>query len=103
YRSGVPAAGGDRAARYDSPMIDTHCHLTFDGLHHQADAVVARAVTAGVDHMITVGTTPADAEAAIALAERHANGFVAAGLHPGNVRECPDLDEVRRQLYALAS
>ena len=41
-------------------MIDSHCHLTDPRLHTQLDDVLARAVAAGVEHMITIGTHPAD-------------------------------------------
>ena len=63
-------------------MTDTHCHLTYDGLHERAADVIAAAHAAGVDRMISVGTTPDDALAAVKLAERHAGVFAAAGLHP---------------------
>ena len=42
-------------------LIDTHCHLTYKGLHERVDTVISNAVAAGVDRMITVGTSPADA------------------------------------------
>ncbi len=63
-------------------MIDTHCHLTYDGLHERVDDVIANAVAAGVDRMITVGTTPADARKAVALTRRYDNIYATAGLHP---------------------
>ncbi len=63
-------------------MIDTHCHLTYDGLHERVDAVLAAAAEAGVDRMISVGTTPADAEKARALSKRKTSVFFTAGLHP---------------------
>jgi TatD DNase family protein len=63
-------------------MIDTHCHLTFPELRQRVGEVVAAAAAAGVDRMITVGTTPEDAADALDLTARHANVFVAAGLHP---------------------
>ncbi len=84
-------------------MIDTHCHLTFEGLREQADDVIARAVGDGVGHMITVGTTPDDALAAIKLAEQHTCVVACVGLHPGHVRDCPDLVAVRHHLLAMAA
>jgi TatD DNase family protein len=63
-------------------MIDTHCHLTYDPLLHQLDAVLARAAESGVDRMITVGTRPDDAQKAAGLAAKHANIYAAVGLHP---------------------
>jgi TatD DNase family protein len=63
-------------------MIDTHCHLTYDGLIDRLDAVLAGAQAAGVDRMISVGTSPEDARRAIALAEQHAKVFATVGVHP---------------------
>jgi TatD DNase family protein len=63
-------------------MIDTHCHLTYDGLHERVDTVIADAASVGVDRMITVGTSPADARKAVALAKRFDNIYATTGLHP---------------------
>jgi len=63
-------------------MIDTHCHLTFDKLHSRIDQVLADADAAGVDRMISVGTTPADADRALALAQRYPRVYATAGVHP---------------------
>ncbi len=70
-------------------MIDTHCHLTYDGLHERVDAVISDAVAAGVDRMITVGTSPADARKAISLAERYDNIYATVGLHPHYAADWP--------------
>lgn len=83
-------------------MIDTHCHLTYAGLHERADDVIANAEEAGVDRMISVGTTPSDAEKACALAHRKANIYFTAGLHPHYAQQYPDkdalLDALREKL-----
>ena len=71
-------------------MIDTHCHLTFPGLHERVDEVVAHARAAGVDRMICVGTSPADARAAIDLAERFDGVYATAGFHPHYVAEAEE-------------
>ena len=63
-------------------MIDTHCHLTYDGLHERVDRVIADAAEAGVDRMVSVGTSPADARKAIALTKRYDNVYATVGLHP---------------------
>lgn len=63
-------------------MIDTHCHLTFPQFADQVDAVIDRAAAAAVSKLITIGTTPADAERACAIAEAYDNVYFAAGVHP---------------------
>lgn len=84
-------------------MIDTHCHLTYDGLHERVDGVIADAVAVGVDRMISVGTSPNDAAKAVALAERFDNVYATAGLHPhyaGNVTDHAALKDGLRKLLA---
>jgi len=39
-------------------LIDTHCHLTFDDLAGDIDAVIERSIAAGVTGWLTVGTDP---------------------------------------------
>ena len=78
-------------------MIDTHCHLTYDGLFEQVDDVISRAVDAGVDRMITVGTTLDDARRAIALAERFDNIYATVGVHPHYAAEFTDKDSSRTE------
>jgi TatD DNase family protein len=63
-------------------LIDSHLHLTDTRLRDHADVLVARAVAAGVEAMVTVGVGPEDALRAISLAERHPQVWAAAGLHP---------------------
>ena len=63
-------------------MIDTHCHLTYDGLYERVDRVVQDAAAAGVDRMISVGTTPQDSRKAGVLAQRFEGVFATAGIHP---------------------
>ena len=63
-------------------MIDTHCHLTYDPLYERVDEVLKRAAGAGVDRMITVGTSPDDSRRAAVLAGRCANVYATAGVHP---------------------
>ncbi len=79
-------------------MIDTHCHLTYDGLHDRAEAVVAAALAQGVTRMISVGTTPSDTRKALELAERLPPIRVAAGLHP---HYCADFTDRSATLDAM--
>ena len=83
-------------------MIDTHCHLTYDGLHERAKQVIADAHAAGVDRMISVGTTPEDAQQAIALTQRFDNVYATAGLHPGYAHQA-DLNILSATLRSLAT
>ena len=63
-------------------LIDTHCHLTFEQLACQVDAVVERSIAAGVTGWITVGTDSAQNREAVELAQRFDNMYAAVGIHP---------------------
>ena len=63
-------------------LIDSHCHLTFDGLREQVDEVIDRAVAVGVTKFVTIATDLADADRALALSSAHDSVHVVAGIHP---------------------
>jgi TatD DNase family protein len=78
-------------------VIDTHAHL--DAFEEPAEIVV-RAREAGVQRVITVGTTIESCRASLALCEEHDGVFAVLGLHPheaGTVRT-RDFDELRELL-----
>lgn len=68
-------------------LFDSHCHLTDEKFSDDVDDVIANAVAGGVARMITVSSTPDDAEVAIALARRYENIWATAGVHPHSVAE----------------
>ena len=67
-------------------LIDTHCHLTFDDLVADIEAVLARSQQAGVTGWITIGTDTEHNRKAVALAERHENMYAAIGIHPHDAK-----------------
>ncbi len=69
-------------------MIDTHAHL--DALDDDPAEVVARARTAGVTRILTIGTAQA-----VELAERFEDVYAVVGVHPHEA-ETGDVDEIRR-------
>lgn len=83
-------------------MIDTHCHLTYGGLIERVDSVLAAATAAGVDRMISVGTTPEDAQRACELAQRKSQVYFAVGLHPHYAKEWSDHDVVAAAIRRLS-
>jgi len=60
-------------------VIDTHAHLTS---LEDADEAIGRAAGAGVDRILTVGTSVEDCRRALSLAERHDGVFAILGIHP---------------------
>lgn len=64
-------------------LIDTHCHLTYDFSRlGGANAVMERAIAAGVKYMICPTADPVDILPAIKLAHAHDNVFATIGIHP---------------------
>jgi TatD DNase family protein len=68
-------------------LFDSHCHLTDERFRDDLDQVVANAAAAGVHRMVTISSTPDDAEAALAIAERFDNVWATAGIHPHSVAD----------------
>ncbi|MHC4171582.1 MAG: TatD family hydrolase [Planctomycetota bacterium] len=68
-------------------LIDTHCHLTFDDLTRDIDAVIAHSQQASVTGWITVGTDPQQNRKAIELTDKFENMYAAIGIHPHDAKD----------------
>jgi len=79
-------------AQPPAPMIDTHCHLNFDTLVQQLDAVLAAAQAAGVVQFIVPAIDLPTSREVIALAERHDAIFAAVGMHPNSSASFTEAD-----------
>jgi TatD DNase family protein len=74
-------------------LIDTHCHLHFQGFNENREEVIKRAHAANV-RMITVGTKKRTSEDAVALAEKYEGMWATVGLHPNHLFPYPlDVEE----------
>jgi TatD DNase family protein len=65
-------------------LIDTHCHLDWKAFDPDREAVIDRAVRAGVRRMITIGVDVPSSRRAIEIAEQHEAVYAAAGVHPND-------------------
>jgi TatD DNase family protein len=74
-------------------MVDTHCHLTDPRIFEQLDAVLQRSAAAGVTRMVTIGTHPADWDAALKVCKDTQNIRCALGIHPNYCHEV-ELSEI---------
>ena len=73
-------------------LIDTHAHLTYEGLEDRIDDVLAKSRTAGVVEWITIGTDRAHCQRAIRLASRIPSLWAGLGFHPHYANEITDAD-----------
>ena len=63
-------------------LVDTHCHLGDPAFAGEEAAVLGRAASAGVGHVVVIGESPEAAAKALALAESNPRVSATAGLHP---------------------
>jgi len=63
-------------------LIDSHCHLDDKQFRRDREAVIQRALAAGVETMLTIGSGPPALEAAIRVAEAWPQIWATVGVHP---------------------
>ena len=76
-------------------LIDTHAHLDYEDFAADFDAVLQRAREAGVERIVTIGTSVESSRRAVELAERHPMIHAVVGVHPTTA------DEVSGDLGAI--
>lgn len=76
-------------------FVDSHCHLTFPGLHERLPEVLQAMTEARVDRALCICTTLEEFDAVHALAVTHDRLWATVGVHPDNegVRE-PCVDDL---------
>jgi TatD DNase family protein len=82
-------------------FVDSHCHLDDERFDEDREAVIGRAIAAGVERMMTIGTGegPPDLEAAVRLAEKYDCVYATVGVHPHDARK--SADDTNDRLAAL--
>ncbi len=65
-------------------LVDSHCHLDDEQFDADREAAIARALEAGVEKMLAIGTGdgPPDLESGIRLADAHPAVYATTGVHP---------------------
>jgi TatD DNase family protein len=84
-------------------MIDSHCHLDSAEFDDDREAVIERALAAGVEHMMAIGTGngPPDLEAGVRLADRYPPFYATVGIHPHDAAKASP-DDFKRLTDLLA-
>jgi TatD DNase family protein len=72
-------------------LIDSHCHLNYEGLVERQDEVLANARNRGVAGFLNISTRQREWDQIIALAEREPDVWATVGVHPHEADAHPDL------------
>ena len=82
-------------------LVDSHCHLDSSDVDADREAVIQRALDAGVERMVAIGTGdgPPDLAAGIRLADQHEALYATVGIHPHDASKAND--ESLRMLESL--
>ena len=72
-------------------LIDSHCHLNYEGLAERSDEVLAAARAAGVTGFLNISTRQSEWVEVIAAAEANADVWATVGVHPHEADAHPDL------------
>jgi TatD DNase family protein len=72
-------------------LIDSHCHLNYEGLAERRDEVLANARARGVTGFLNISTREREWNDVIAVAEGNADVWATVGVHPHEADAHPDL------------
>ena len=72
-------------------LIDSHCHLNYEGLEERQDEVLDNARARGVTGFLNISTRQREWKEIIRLAEREPDVWASVGVHPHEADAHPDL------------
>ena len=72
-------------------LIDSHCHLNYDGLAERQDEVLEAARARGVEGFLNISTRQSEWDAIIGTATRNPDVWASVGVHPHEADAHPDL------------
>jgi len=72
-------------------IVDSHCHLNYEGIIEQQDAVIDRARSAGVGCMLSINTKLREYTQITDIIEKHDDIFGTVGIHPHEAENEPDV------------
>ena len=72
-------------------LIDSHCHLNYEGLAERQDEVLDAARERGVHGFLNISTRQREWNDVISVAERNADVWASVGVHPHEADAHPDL------------
>ena len=72
-------------------LIDSHCHLNYEGLVERQDEVLENARKRGVGGFLNISTRQREWGDIVSVAERHSDVWASIGVHPHEADAHPDL------------
>lgn len=72
-------------------LVDSHCHLNYEGLADRQEEVLAAARARGVRGFLNISTRQKEWGAVVGAAERHPDVWASIGVHPHEADAHPDL------------
>jgi TatD DNase family protein len=72
-------------------LIDSHCHLNYDGLAERQEEVLANARARGISGFLNISTRQSEWGDVVGAAERNADVWATIGVHPHEADAHPDL------------
>jgi TatD DNase family protein len=72
-------------------IVDSHCHLDYEGIYENLPAVLQRAEDAGVGLVLSISSRIRNFPKILGIAEAHENVFCTVGTHPHNAHEELDI------------
>ena len=72
-------------------LVDSHCHLNYDGLAERQDEVLEAARSRGVTAFLNISTRQREWGDVIGVAERNSDVWASVGVHPHEADAHPDL------------
>jgi TatD DNase family protein len=76
-------------------LVDSHCHLNYEGLIEDQPAVLARAREVGVATMLNISTREREWAAIIGVAERESDVWATVGIHPHEADDHAHIDTAK--------
>lgn len=72
-------------------LVDSHCHLEYEGLVEGQGEVLNRARASGVGAFLNISTKRAEWEQVVSTAHTHSDVWASVGIHPHNADDHSDL------------
>lgn len=74
-------------------LVDSHCHLEYEGLVDEQAAVLTRARASGVEAFLNISTKQSEWAQVVGTAQREPDVYASVGIHPHNADDHAELDE----------